>query len=76
MSPHVPNIDQLDCRDVSKSGGDILAFEGAKANRPSWRVLPAASAPSQKRLGEVNLKPPAREALEVVVRSVCFKGTR
>ena len=31
MSPHVPNIDQLDSRDVSKSGGNILP---SKALRP------------------------------------------
>jgi hypothetical protein len=31
MSPHVPNIDQLDSGDVSKSGGDILP---SKALRP------------------------------------------
>src|SRR3954447_8085294 len=46
MSPHVPNIDQLGCgRDVSTSGGDILASKALKgkcANQRSWRVLPRA----------------------------------
>src|SRR5271163_699409 len=47
MSPHVPNIDQLGCgRDVSKSGGDILA---SKALRPKC---------ANQRVGGFSLGPP------------------